>query len=276
MFSRNHKSSEFLNKIMVKKIVLLLIVIVGISSCATREKLQYYRGIENISGKEFTNYEPILKQDDLLMISVLAPNQELAVDFNLASFSIIADGTGTLMRPDLANTQLRYQSYLIDNKGYIEFPVLGSLQLGGLTRAQALDLLKSKLKAYINEPIVNLRILNYKVIVQGEVARPGAYTTTTERITLPEALAMAGDLTIYGKRENILIIREIDGKKVSHFVDMTKSDFINSPYYYLSQNDIVYVEPNKVKMNSAAVGPNISIILSSVSLLITIIALLIR
>jgi polysaccharide export outer membrane protein len=272
----NNKSTELLNKIMIKKIVLLLMIIVGISSCASREKLQYYRGIENISDKEFTNYEPILKQDDLLMISVLAPKQELAVDFNLASFSIIGDGTGTLMRPDLANTQLRYQSYLIDNRGYIEFPVLGSLQLGGLTRSQALDLLKSKLKAYINEPIVNLRILNYKVIVQGEVLRPGAYTTTTERITLPEALAMAGDLTIYGKRENILIIREIDGKKESHFVDMTKSDFINSPYYYLSQNDIVYVEPNKVKMNSAAVGPNISIILSSVSLLITIIALLIR
>ena len=261
---------------MTKKIMLLLVVIVVITSCASREKLQYYRGIENISQQQPTNYEPVLKQDDLLMIVVLAPTPELAADFNLTSFSLIGDGVSAAGRPDVINTQMRYQSYLIDNQGFIEFPVLGKIQLGGLTRTEALNLLKTKLKSYINDPIVNLRILNYKVTVQGEVVRPGTFTTATERITLPEALSLAGDLTIYGKRENILIIREIDGKKESHFVDMTKSDFINSPYYYLSQNDVVYVEPNKTKMNSAAVGPNISIILSSVSLLITIIALLIR
>ncbi|WP_432671677.1 polysaccharide biosynthesis/export family protein [Flavobacterium sp. SM2513] len=261
---------------MAKKIVLLLIVILGITSCVPRKELQYYRGVENLSKQEATNYEPILKQDDLLMIVVLAPTPELAADFNLAAFGVIGDGGAFLGRPDSVNSQMRYQSYLIDNKGFIEFPVLGSIQLGGLTRTEALDLLKTKLKAYINEPIVSLRILNFKVTVQGEVARPGTFTTSTERITLPEALSMAGDLTIYGKRDNVLIIREIDGKKESHSIDMTKSDFINSPYYYLSQNDVVYVEPNKTKMNSAAVGPNISIILSSVSLLITIIALLIR
>jgi polysaccharide export outer membrane protein len=137
-------------------------------------------------------------------------------------------------------------------------------------------LFKTKLKAYFTEPSVNLRILNYKITVQGEVARPGTFTSATERITLPEALSMAGDLTIFAKRDNILIIREIDGKKESHFVDITKADFINSPFYYLSQNDLIYVEPNKTRMNSSAVGPNISIILSSVSLLITIVALLIR
>ncbi len=261
---------------MIKKIVALLILIVVITSCASREKLQYYRGIETIAQQQNTNYEPRLKQDDLLMIVVLAPTPELAADFNLASFTVMGDGNIIAGRPDIANNQMRYQSYLIDNKGFIEFPVLGSIQLGGLTRTEALDLLKTKLKVYIKEPIVNLRILNYKVTIQGEVARPGTFTTISERITLPEALAMAGDLTIYAKRENILIIREIDGKKESHFVDITKSDFINSPYYYLSQNDVVYVEPNKTKMNSSAVGPNISIILSSVSLLITIVALLIR
>lgn len=261
---------------MSKKIVLLLIVIIVISSCASREKIQYYRGIETITQQQPTNYEPRLKQDDLLMIMVLAPTPELAADFNLSNFSVMGDGGVMGGRADLANNQMRYQSYLIDNKGFIEFPVLGSIQLGGLTRTEALDLLKSKLKLYIKEPIVNLRILNYKVTIQGEVVRPGTFTTISERITLPEALAMAGDLTIYAKRENILIIREIDGKKESHFVDITKADFINSPYYYLSQNDIVYVEPNKTKMNSSVVGPNISIILSSVSLLITIVALLIR
>lgn len=260
---------------MLKKAVLLFLVIIGITSCASREKMQYYRGIENISNQDFNNYDPVLKQDDLLLIVVLAPTPELAADFNLVNFGVNADGM-ILGRPDVVNSQLRYHSYLIDNQGYIEFPVLGRLKLGGLKRSEAVELFKTKLKAYITDPSVNLRILNYKITVQGEVTRPGTFTTTTERITLPEALAMAGDLTIYAKRDNILIIREIDGKKESHFVDITKADFINSPFYYLSQNDLIYVEPNKTRMNSSAVGPNISIILSSVSLLITIVALLIR
>jgi polysaccharide export outer membrane protein len=260
---------------MIKNLVLLLLAITTITSCASREKLRYYRGIETLSQEGQTNYEPVLKQDDLLMIIVLAPTPELAADFNLTNFNIVGDFP-ILGRPDLANLQFRYQAYLIDNNGFIEFPVLGSIQLGGLTRTKALEVLKAKLKPFINDPIINLRILNYKVTVQGEVVRPGTFTAVTERITLPEALAMAGDLTIFGRRENILIIRENNGKKESHFVDMTKADFINSPYYYLSQNDVVYVEPNKTRMNSAAVGPNISIILTSVSLLITIVALLIR
>lgn len=260
---------------MLQKTVFLFLVIAMITSCASREKMQYYQGVESISGKDSNNYDPVLKQDDLLIIVVLAPKPELAADFNLVNFGLNADGVN-LGRPDIVNSQQRYHTYLIDNQGYIEFPILGSLKLGGLKRSEAIDLFKTKLKAYITEPSVNLRILNYKVTVQGEVNRPGTFTTTTERITLPEALSMAGDLTIYAKRDNILVIREVDGKKESHFVDITKADFINSPFYYLSQNDLIYVEPNKTRMNSSAVGPNISIILSSVSLLITIVALLIR
>jgi len=260
---------------MIKRLVLLLGVFIGISSCASREKLQYYRGIEQINSQKTTNYEPVLKQDDLLLIVVLAPTRELEADFNLGLYSIMSDGTN-LGRAEIAVEQLRYQAYLIDNEGFIEFPVLGKIQLGGLTRTAAINLLKTKLREYIKEPMVNLRILNYKVTVQGEVIRPGTFNILTERVTLPEALAMAGDLSIYAKRENILVIREIDGKKESHFVDITKADFINSPFYYLSQNDLVYVEPNKIRMNNAAVGPNIAIVLTSVSLLITIVALLIR
>ena len=259
---------------MIKKIIGMLVLIVVLASCASRQKLQYYQGIETVHNDSIS-YQTVLKTDDLLLIIVSAPTPELAANFNLASFGVIGDGSN-IGNPERAGTQLRYQSYLIDSEGAIEFPVLGRIQLAGLTRAEALSFLKNKLKAYINEPIVNLRILNYKVTVQGEVVRPGTFDINTERITLPEALAMAGDMTIYGKRDNVLVIREIDGKKTSNFVDMTKADFINSPFYYLSQNDVVYVEPNKTKMNGSAVGPNISVILTSVSLIITIIALLIR
>jgi polysaccharide export outer membrane protein len=134
---------------------------------------------------------------------------------------------------------------------------------------------KDKISAYIKNPIINLRIMNFKFSVQGEVTLPGTYTVASERITLIEALSMAKDLTIYGKRNNILIIREIDGVKSYNRVDITQADFMNSPYYYLAQNDVVYVEPNKNKINGAAIGPNTSVIISVTSLLITLITLII-
>ena len=261
---------------MIKKILPFLVFVLVLGSCASREKLRYYQGIEQAVQQDSTTYNPVLKQDDLLLIVVSATNNAAAKDFNISNFAIIGDGPGASGSPDGASAQLRFYSYLIDNNGMIQFPVLGQVKLGGLSRGEALELLKSKLKLYINEPIVTLRILNYKISVQGEVVRPGTYEIASERITLPEALAKAGDLTIYGKRDNILVIREVDGKKSTHFVDITKADFINSPFYYLSQNDVVYVEPNKTKMNSSAVGANVSVILTSVSLLITIVALLIR
>jgi polysaccharide export outer membrane protein len=261
---------------MIKKLMSFFGLVLLLGSCASREKLQYYQGItENISQDSLT-YTTLLKQDDLLLIIVSTPNSGAVKDFNLTDFTIVGEGLNSSGAPDAAVAQLRFLSYLIDNRGMIQFPVLGPIKLGGLSRSEALDLLKSKLKPYINDPIVTLRVLNFKVTVQGEVMRPGTFNVDTERITLPEALARAGDLTIYGKRVNILIIRDIDGKKSANFVDITKADFINSPFYYLSQNDVVYVEPNKTKMNSSAVGSNVSVILTSVSLLITIVALLIR
>lgn len=258
---------------MTTRIFFLLLASSLFLSCASRSKLAYYQDISKLPESE-TSYQPVLKSDDLLFIVVSSTVPEAAAEFNLAAFGIMSNLSSG--NPETANSQLRHYTYLIDNQGYIEFPTLGKLKLGGLTREAALELLKSELKKYIRDPLINLRILNYKITVQGEVARPGTFNLVTERITLPEALTMAGDMTIYGKRDNVLIIREIDGKRTYNFVDITKSDFINSPFYYLSQNDLVYVEPNKTKMNSSVVGPNISIALSALSLLITVVALLIR
>jgi polysaccharide export outer membrane protein len=261
---------------MIKNLAGAMALIMMLGACASREKLQYYKGIEQAVKQDSLTFNPTLTQDDLLLIVVTAPNKAAVQDFNNMDFMIIADGNNMGIGPDIAQAQLRFYSYLIDNENAIEFPVLGKLILGGLTRKEAVALLKSKLKPYINDPIITLRILNYKVTVQGEVARPGIVKVAAERITLPEALASAGDLTIFGRRDNILIIREEGGKKSYNFVDITKADFINSPFYYLSQNDVIYVEPNQTKMNSSRVGPDLSIILTAVSLLITIVALLIR
>ncbi|WP_343625789.1 polysaccharide biosynthesis/export family protein [Flavobacterium lindanitolerans] len=250
--------------------VILLFLSLFIFSCASRKNVAYYQNIDQLANLESSSsYETILQPDDLLMIVVMAENPEVAAPFNLPS--VIMQSTN-----EIEVQQVRMNSYLIDSKGFIQFPVLGTIQLGGLTRTQAIAKMTNELEKYINKPSVNLRILNYKITVQGEVTQPGIHNITSERITLTEALSLSGDLTVYGKRDNILIIREVDGKKQATRVDITKADFLNSPFYYLKQNDVVYVEPNKTKVNSSVVGPNTAIILSSVSLLVTIIALTVR
>jgi polysaccharide export outer membrane protein len=250
--------------------VILLFLSLFIFSCASRKNVAYYQNIDQLANLESSSsYETILQPDDLLMIVVMAENPEVAAPFNLPS--VIMQST-----TELENQQMRMNSYLIDSKGFIQFPVLGSIQIGGLTRTQAIAKITNELEKYIKKPSINLRILNYKVTVQGEVTQPGIHNITSERITLTEALSMSGDLTVYGKRDNILVIREVDGKKQATRVDITKADFLNSPFYYLKQNDVVYVEPNKTKVNSSVVGPNTAIVLSSISILVTIIALTIR
>lgn len=250
--------------------LILLLLSLFIFSCASRKNVAYYQDIDQLSNLEnSSSYETKLQPDDLLMIVVMAENPEVAAPFNLPSV-IMQSNT------EFENQQLRMNSYLIDNNGFIQFPVIGAIKLGGLTRTEAVSKMNQELSKYIAKPSVNLRILNFKITVQGEVTQPGVHNITSERITLAEALSLSGDLTVYGKRENILIIREKDGKKQAARVDITKADFLNSPYYYLSQNDVVYVEPNKTKVNSSVVGPNTAIVLSAVSLLVTIIALTVR
>lgn len=172
-----------------------------------------------------------------------------------------------------APEQRRQISYLVDSNGMIDYPVLGKIKIGGLSKNQAIIHLQDLLKEHIKDAIVNIRILNFKLTVLGEVNRPGSFTIPSERITLLEALGQAGDLSIYGSRKNILILRENNGTTTTQRIDITKSDFINSEWYYLRQNDVVYVEPNKTRINSSAVGPNLTIGISALSLLVTIIAL---
>ena len=237
-----------------------------IFSCASREKMAYYQNIDSvIAGNTSSNFELILQPDDMIRIVVTGDVPEVLAPFNknvsVGDKNINASGQET-------------DAYLLDREGYIMFPFVGKVKLGGLTKKQAETELNSVLRQYVKNPAVNVTLMNFKVTVQGEVAKPGMVSVASERLTLPEALSMSGDLTIFGRRENIMIVRESNGKKVVERVDITKADFINSPYYYLAQNDLIYVEPNKVKMNSSKSDPNIGLIFSSISLLITIIVLI--
>lgn len=240
-------------------------------SCAPKKNLIYMQNIDQVVSQQQTlDFQPVIQPDDLLLIIVSAANLETAAPFNLSTYIGIDNSS------DIAQQGVRFQAYLVDAQGAIDMPVLGRVTLAGLNKIDAIDKIKGLLSEYIDKPIINFRILNYKVSVLGEVASPGTLRVQTERITLPEAISQAGDLTIYGDRRNILLIREENGKKIHHKIDLTSADFINSPFYYLDQNDVIYVNPNKTKINSSVIGPNVTVGISAVSLLITIIALLSR
>lgn len=248
---------------LLKKIALLFFGILFFS-CASRKDVVYYQDIDSMASQEKSNsYEIKIQPDDLLSITVSAEDPEVAIPFNMGSTS------GT------SGTSQTIQLYLVDSNGTIDFPILGNLKVSGLTRSEMLKMLQDRITVYIKNAIINLRITNFKVSVQGEVNAPGTYPVASDRVTLIEALSKAGDLTIFGKRNNILIIREIDGVKSFNRVDITKSDFINSPFYYLAQNDVIYVEPNKSKISASAVGPSTGLIFSVTSLLIGVITLII-
>ena len=233
-------------------------------SCASKKDMIYYQDIDALGAQEKSNsYEIKIQPDDLLQISVYAEDPEIAKAFSLNTSSETGStgGSGSV--------------YLVDAYGFIDFPTLGKIKVSGFNRTEVLHLLDTKLSQYIKKPIVSLRITNFKVSVQGEVNAPGTYPIASERITLIEALTLAGDLSVYGKRDNILIIREIDGVKSFNRVDITKADFMNSPFYYLAQNDVLYVEPNQNKINVSAVNPSTGLIFSVISILITLTTLII-
>jgi polysaccharide export outer membrane protein len=252
--------------------VAVVFLSVFLFSCASRKDLVYYQDTDGVGTlKKSNGYEITIQPDDLLSIIVTAEDAEIAAPFNLRTVSIATPG-----RQDLARGQETMQLYLVDDEGTIDFPVLGKLKMSGLSRTAVTKMFQEKIGVFIKNPIINFRITNFKVSVQGEVNNPGIYAVNSERVTLIEALTMAKDLTIYGKRNNILIIREINGLKSYNRVDITKSNFMNSPFYYLAQNDVVYVEPNKNRINASAVGANTGVFISITSIAIGLISLIIN
>ena len=169
------------------------------------------------------------------------------------------------------------QQYLVSNEGTIDFPVLGQLNVGSLTKSEAENMIREKLKPYLKEtPIVTVRMSNYKIAVLGEVARPGMFTVSHEKVHILEALALAGDLTIWGVREDVKLIREnANGKREIISLNLNNADIVTCPYYYLQQNDIVYVNPNKTKAKNSDIGQSTSLWFSATSILVSIASLLV-
>ncbi len=250
---------------MIKNLLKISLAISLLCSCVSKKKIVYFQNDAIEQEKVSNSYKTILKPDDLLRITVSSTDFEASRPFNLpaATFSTTTDR--------LAGAP-QQQAYLIDNEGFIDFPVIGRIKIGGLTRNQAIDLLKNKLDPdYIKNPNIIIRIANYSITVLGDVNRPGTYTIPNERITILEAIGLAGDIKITGKRETIKVFREVAGKKVEYLIDVRSNKVFTSPVYYLQQNDLVYVEPNRAASQDAAFNRNTGLIVSVTGLLVTLV-----
>ncbi len=246
----------------MKKLLFCLLVL-SLVSCASKKDVLYFQDIED------TYLEPL---DSLVLKTEIQPSDILYIRLtalNPASILPYQFEKGTSPSTARTTEMIQLDGYQVNKEGAINFPQLGKITVEGLTTQQVEAKLKKKLSDYIINPAVSVRIVNYKISVIGEVARPGTFTLSEEHITLPQALGLAGDLTIRGERQNVLIIRQQDGKRIHKYIDLTKSDWMNSPFYYLKQNDIVYVQPNNPKVKTAGFIGSVGNVLSVASILLS-------
>ncbi len=243
---------------------LILAIVCLLTSCGSSKNVAYFQNRESLdlAVKGYLVDARIMPKD-VLSIVVNTTTPSAAYQFNLVT----------------PTTQTQIQTYLVDNDGKIQFPVVGELKVGGLTKTEAEQLITQAISPYLAEsenPVVTVRMSSFSISVLGEVNAPGTFTIAREKINVLEALARAGDLTIYGVRNNVTLIREdVEGKKSYHTLDLNDANIVNSPYYYLQQNDILYVEPNKVRAHSSTIGTSTSLWLSATGILMSVATLLV-
>lgn len=269
-----------------KKNITILLAAFALASCQSYKKVPYLQSYESLTDKNHeeivinevapqdTLYDARIQPKDLLNVTINTTDPQAAAPFNLTmqTYSNMAQGgTSTTAQPAL-------QQYLVDNNGEIDFPVIGKLKVGGLTKNAAESLIREKLRPYLKEtPIVTVRMPNYKISVIGEVGGPGTFTICNEKVNIFEALAMAGDMTIYGVRDNVKLIREDnDGKREIISLNLNDRSILHSPYYYMQQNDILYVVPNKTKAKNAGVSSSTTIWISVVTSLVSLASLIVN
>lgn len=252
----------------MNKIILLLLVSTSLFSCATKKEILYFQDSENLNLKEIDRaFEPIIEPNDILYITVSSIDADVTKPFKRNSGS---EGASA------GSNSLELQGYLVDSKGEIRFPVLGSIPVMGKTRGTLEQELKASLSEYITDVVVDVRIINFKVTVIGEVENPGVFRIEDERVTLPEALALAGDFSIDGKRTDVTIIREEDGVRKVARIDYTATELFNGPYYYLKQNDLVYVEPSLKGVKKSGFIPDVPALLSLFTIILSTVIILTR
>lgn len=246
-------------------VFLSLSLLVLSPGCANPKKIIYFQSGEFDSIVQSTDlYEMKFRKGDFLHIQVSGSTAEAVEIFNPLQTIVRETYTGAYISDNPQTS-----GYIVDGEGNINFPVLGKIAVAGKTKLELERSLTELLTDHIDMPVINIRLRNFKVSVLGDVARPGTFTVASERITLPEAIGIAGDLNITAKRKNVLVIRESEGKKQQFRIDLTKNEVFESPAYYLQQNDVIYIEPNRAKMNTSKYSPVYSLLISVTSLIIT-------
>lgn len=239
--------TKFRSVFSVSFLLILATVSILFPSCVSQKRLAYFQGDTlQFSTQPIENtYTPRIQSDDILAVRVSSLSPEASEIFNAPSIPVGTSNIATGYTPGA--TLQQPIGYLVDAKGNIEMPLIGRVKVGGLTTRDATDTLKNRLQIYLKEPTVNIRFLNYKISILGEVVRPSVYTIPNEKITILEALSLAGDMTIYGRRDNVLIIRESNGVREFSRVNLNDRNVFRSPNYYLRNNDVVYIEPVKTR-----------------------------
>ncbi|CCX69582.1 polysaccharide biosynthesis/export protein [Prevotella sp. CAG:255] len=255
--------------------IVFAVLCMTLGSCGSSKQIAYFQNADSLSYAASKGlFDAKIMPKDLLTITVSTTDPKAATPFNLSvtntlnATGYLSTGAGSL------------QTYLVDNDGFINFPVVGQLKVGGMTKRQCENYIRDKILPYMSKtenPIVTVKMASFKVTVAGEVKAPGVFNVDQEKISVIEALARAGDLTIYGKRGNVLLIREdATGEKSVHRLNLNDANLINSPYYYLQQNDYLYVEPNSVQAKNSAIGSSTTIWISVVSILTSVASLVVN
>lgn len=261
---------------LIKATACAMTAIMMVTSCAPVKNIAYFQDKALNHPEQIDKHGGIVIQPkDMISIVVSSRNPELAVMFNLPIVSYQA-GSETVGN----GGQQKLIGYVVDNDGNIDFPVLGMIQVAGLTRWELAELIKDRLlkEGYLTDAVVTVEFMNFKVSVLGEVKNPGTFTIEGDKVTVLQALSLAGDLTIFGERTNVTVIRELDGRRTFYNIDLCSVDMFKSPAYNLQQNDIVYVEPSEIKARQSTVDDKTlrttSILVSSGSLLVSIATLI--
>ncbi|WP_242673005.1 polysaccharide biosynthesis/export family protein [Niastella yeongjuensis] len=236
-----------------------------ISSCANTKNVVYLKDAKDSETSIIDKLEPVIQRNDLLSITVTSPNATASQPFNT---------TVMVSTQVVGYTSTQATGYLVDQDGYIDVPMLGRIKAAGLTKKELKEKITNLLidNKYLMQPVVSVRYLNFKVTVLGEVAKPMVINVPDEKINILEALGFAGDMTVYAKRDNVVLIREEGGKRITKRLDLNSDGVLRSPYYYLKTNDIIYVEPNKAKVNATGNAKTwLPALLSALSLTVVIV-----
>lgn len=250
-------------RILVISSLLLLFI-----SCSTKKEIIYFQDIETLNDKIIElPFDPVIESNDILYISITSPDARAIAPF--VKDNREATGTNTNRNPGL-------DGYLVNRDGTIRFPYIGDIKVAGSSRSEVVTMIKNELSTLVKDVVVDVRIMNFDITILGEVASPGIYTIADERVTLTEALALAGDLTSDGNRNAISIVREENGKRLVKNIDITKTDFFNSEFYYLKQNDLIYVEPSLKGVKKSGFIPSVPALLSLFSVILSTVIIITR